>query len=77
MSHYEEVAPGPQPAAKHESLNAQLAPYAAKIVTVSGTIVNKRGMNVIENAQLLSEEAIWRQSPDRVTDLKAHFTYFL
>jgi hypothetical protein len=72
-----QVAPGPQPAAKHESLNAQLAPYAAKIVTVSGTIVNKRGMNVIENAQLLSEEAIWRQSPDRVTDLKAHFTHFL
>jgi hypothetical protein len=69
--------PGPQPAAKHESLNAQLAPYAAKIVAVSGTIVRKKGVNVIENAQLLSEEAIWQQSPDRTTDLKAHFAHFL
>jgi hypothetical protein len=69
--------PSPQPAAKHESLNAQLAPYAAKIVTISGTIVSKRGVNVIENAQLLSEEALLQQSPDRVTDSKAHFTHFL
>jgi hypothetical protein len=69
--------PSPQPAAKHESLNAQLAPYAAKIVTVSGTIVSKKGVNVIENAQVLSEEALWQGSPDRVTDLKAHFTHFL
>src|SRR5271165_970740 len=69
--------PSPQPAAKHESLNAQLAPYAAKIVTISGTIVSKRGVNVIENAQLLSEEALWQRSPDRMTDLKAHFTHFL
>jgi hypothetical protein len=69
--------PSPQPAAKHESLNAQLAPYAAKIVTISGTIVSKRGVNVIENAQLLSQEALLQQSPDRVTDSKAHFTHFL
>jgi len=69
--------PSPQPAAKHESLNAELAPYAAKIVTISGTIVSKRGVNVIENAQLLSEEALLQQSPDRVTDSKAHFTHFL
>jgi len=69
--------PSPQPAAKHESLNAQLAPYAAKIVTISGTIVSKRGVNVIENAQLLSEDALFQQSPDRVTDSKAHFTHFL
>jgi hypothetical protein len=69
--------PSPQPAAKHESLNAQLAPYAAKIVTISGTIVSKRGVNVIENAQILSEEALLQQSPDRVTDSKAHFTHFL
>jgi hypothetical protein len=54
-----------------------LAPYAAKIVTISGTIVSKRGVNVIENAQLLSEEALLQQSPDRVTDSKAHFTHFL
>jgi hypothetical protein len=50
--------PSAQPAAKHESLNTQLAPYAAKIVTVSGTIVSKRGMNVIENAQLVSEQTL-------------------
>jgi len=69
--------PSPQPAAKHELLNAQLAPYAAKIVTISGTIVSKKGVNVIENAQLVSEEALWQRSPDRTTDLKAHFTHFL
>jgi len=69
--------PSPQPAAKHESLNAKLAPYAAKIVTISGTIVSKKGANVIENAQLVSEEALWQHSPDRMTDLKAHFTHFL
>jgi len=72
-----QVPPSSQPAAKHESLNAQLAPYAAKIVTVSGTIVRKKGVNVIENAQFVSEEALWQHSPDRVTDLKAHFTHFL
>ena len=72
-----QVPPSSQPAAKHESLNAQLAPYAAKIVTVNGTIVRKKGVNVIENAQLVSEEALWQHSPDRVTDLKAHFTHFL
>ena len=69
--------PSPQPAAKHESLNAQLAPYAAKIVTISGTIVSKKGVNVIENAQLFSEEALWQGSPDRLTGLKAHFAHFL
>jgi hypothetical protein len=69
--------PSPQPAAKHESLNAQLASYAAKIVTVSGTIVSKKGLNVIENAQLVSEEALGQQSPDRMTDSKAHLTHFL
>jgi hypothetical protein len=72
-----QVPPSSQPAAKHESLNAQLASYAAKIVTVSGTIVSKKGVNVIENAQLVSEEALWQHSPDRVTDLKAYFTHFL
>src|SRR5271165_1496226 len=69
--------PSPQPAAKHESLNARLAPYAAKIVTISGTIVSKKGANVIENAELVSKEALWQRSPDRMTDLKAHFTHFL
>jgi hypothetical protein len=69
--------PSAQPAAKHESLNAQLAPYAAKIVTVSGTIVSKKGVNVIENAQVLSEEASRQGTPDRVTDSETHFTHFL
>jgi hypothetical protein len=72
-----QLPPSSQPAAKHESLNAQLAPYAAKIVTVSGTIVSKKGVNVIENAQLLNEEALGQQGPDRVTNLKTHFTHFL
>jgi hypothetical protein len=62
-----QAPPSAQPGAKHESLNAQLAPYAAKIVTISGTIVSKKGANVIENAQLLREEALRQQSPD---DLK-------
>jgi hypothetical protein len=61
----------------HESLNAQIAQYAARIVTVSGTLVSKKGMNVIENAQLLNEEAQWQQNPDRLTDLKAHLAHFL
>jgi hypothetical protein len=47
----------------------QLASYAAKIVTISGTIVHKKGVNVIENAQLLSEEAQQQRSPD-FTDLR-------
>jgi hypothetical protein len=72
-----QVPPSTQPAAKHETLNAQLAPYAAKIVTVSGTIISKKGVNVIENAQLLSEEALGQESPDRVTDAKTHWTRFL
>ena len=45
--------PRPQIGPKHETLNAQLAPYAAQIVTVSGTIVSKEGQNVIENAELV------------------------
>jgi hypothetical protein len=72
-----QLPPSSQPAAKHESLNAQLAPYAAKIVTVSGTIVSKSGVNVIENAQLLTEETLSQGSPDRMTDSKAHFIHFL
>ena len=72
-----QIPPSAQPGAKHESLNAQLAPYAAKIVTMSGTIVRKNGMNVIENAELRSEEALWQQNPDRITALKFYFTHFL
>jgi hypothetical protein len=69
--------PSSEPAAKHESLNAQLAPYAAQIVTVSGTIVSKEGVNVIENTQLVSKQARWLESPVRPSDLKAHPTHFL
>jgi hypothetical protein len=69
--------PSAKPAAKHESLNAQLAPYAAKIVTVTGTIVSKEGVNVIENAQLVGEEARLRETPDRLAELKALLTHLL
>jgi hypothetical protein len=55
--------PSAEPAAKHESLNAQLAPYAVKIVIVGGTIVTKEGVNVIENAQLVREEVQWQNDP--------------
>ena len=68
---------GTEPAAKHESLNAQLAPYAAQIVTVSGTIVSKEGVNVIENAQLVSKEARWQESPHRPINSKTQPTHFL
>jgi hypothetical protein len=44
----------PQTTAKHESLNKQLARYAAKTVSVSGTVVSKEGVNVLENARLLN-----------------------
>src|SRR5271166_3413939 len=71
-----QAPPSSRPAAKHESLNAQLAPYAATIVTMSGIIVRKNGVNVIENAELHSE-ALWNQNQDRITDLKAYFTHFL
>jgi hypothetical protein len=53
----EPVPPSPQAGPRHESLNAQLAPYAAQVVTVSGTRVRKAGLQVIENARLLRAEA--------------------
>jgi hypothetical protein len=40
---------------KHESLNMQLAQYAAKTVTIRGTLVCKEGVNVVENARLVAE----------------------
>ena len=49
----EQMPPGPQPGPKHESFNAQLAPYAATVVTVSGILVSKEGVNVIENTRLV------------------------
>jgi hypothetical protein len=72
-----ETPPSSEPAGKHILLNAQLAPYAAKIVTMSGTIVRRNGLNVLENAELCSEEALSHQSPDFMTDLETHFTHFL
>jgi hypothetical protein len=50
----EQIPPGPQPGPKHETFNAQLAPYAARVLTVSGVLVSKDGVNVIENARLLT-----------------------
>jgi hypothetical protein len=49
----EQTPPSPRPGPKHESFNAQLARYAAMVVTVSGTLVSKEGVNVIENTRLL------------------------
>ena len=72
-----QIPPSAQPAAQHESLNAQLAPFAAKIVTISGTIVSRRGVNVIENAEVRNEQALSQQDPDLMTDSKTHFTHFL
>jgi len=46
--------PPSQVAPKRESLNAQLALYAAKVVTVRGTIIRKQGVNVIEDARVIS-----------------------
>jgi hypothetical protein len=38
---------------KHESLNHQLAEYAAKIVTIRGRVIDKNGLDVVENAELV------------------------
>ena len=46
--------PPSQVAPKRESLNAKLALYAAKVVTVRGTIIRKQGVNVIEDARVIS-----------------------
>jgi hypothetical protein len=37
-----------------ETLNNQLAPFAAKTVTVTGKVVYRDGINAIENAQLVN-----------------------
>lgn len=39
--------------AKHQTLNQLLAPYAATTVTVQGRLVEKEGLRVVENAQLV------------------------
>jgi hypothetical protein len=60
----EQMPPGPQPGPKHKSFNAQLAPYAATEVTVSGVLVSKEGVNVIENARLVRRYSDAGQSKD-------------
>jgi hypothetical protein len=72
-----QIPPSSKPTAKHETLNSELAPYAAKIVTVSGTIVSRNGLTVIENAELHHEQTQSRKYPDRTADSKTQFTHFL
>lgn len=40
---------------EHKSINAQLAPLAAKTVTVKGKLVSRDGVNMIENAQIVTQ----------------------
>lgn len=40
---------------KHQSLNEQLASYAAQVVTIRGRVVEKQGLDVVENAQLFRD----------------------
>jgi hypothetical protein len=69
--------PSSLPAPEHETLNAQLAPYAAKMVTVSGWIVIKEGLSVIEDAEVGDKEAQLRQNPDRTGNSITEFVHFL
>jgi hypothetical protein len=46
-------APLDRQGAKHESLNHQLAQYAAQIVTIRGRLIEKPGLGVVENAELV------------------------
>jgi hypothetical protein len=69
--------PSSLPAPRHETLNAQLAPCAAKMVTVSGWIVVKEGLSVIEDAELGDKEAQSRQNPARTVDSITEFAHFL
>jgi hypothetical protein len=71
------VPPSAEPGAKHESLNAQLAPLAAKIVTVTGTVVRKENMNVVENAELARGQARSQEPKGHLVGLKAFLTHFL
>jgi hypothetical protein len=38
---------------EHKPLNKQLAPYAAKVITVKGKFVSRDGFNMIENVQII------------------------
>ncbi len=44
---------GMMPGPKHNTLNQELAQYAAQTVTVRGRLVEKNGMSVLENTRLL------------------------
>ena len=41
----------------HKPLNQQLAPLAAKTITVRGKIVSHDGFNMIENAEIVTKES--------------------
>ena len=71
------IPPSAEPGAKHESLNAQLAPLAAKIVTVTGTVVNKQNINVIENAELARGQARSEEPKGDPGELKAFLAHLL
>jgi hypothetical protein len=38
---------------EHKPLNAELAPLAAKTITVKGKLVSRDGVNMIENAEIV------------------------
>ena len=40
---------------EHKPMNDQLAPLAAKIITVKGTAVSRDGFNLIENAEIVKK----------------------
>jgi hypothetical protein len=71
------VSPSAEPGAKHESLNAQLAPLAAKIVTITGTVARKENMNVVENAELAGGQARSEEPKGSLAELKAFLTHLL
>jgi len=38
---------------QHKTLNSELAPLAAKMVTIKGKLVSRDGINLIENAEIV------------------------
>jgi hypothetical protein len=52
-----QLPPSPTPGPMHESLNNQLARYAAEIVTVRGIVVQKGGVTLVENAEVVATPA--------------------
>jgi hypothetical protein len=39
----------------HQPMNAELAPYAAKTITVKGKVVERDGISMIENAEIVKK----------------------